>query len=482
MKKQFLVLAAIVTVTVTTIVAISCKRNLDQGAGFTPRATEAATWYNITKPEHTLPQVISSNMTLSDTALWILDGKVYVTNGATLTIESNTFIAAKKKSTNDSASALIITRGSKLNANGTNARPITFTSYNTCPSSGDWGGIVLLGRSCLNRADTTIEGINLPSVPPGVDINYGGGGACVCSNPNDTSGVLRFVRIEYAGASIAPNNELNGLTCGGVGAGTVLENIEVAYGADDAFEFFGGNVNAKYLIALAPDDDAFDFDFGYIGSIQFAVSILKQGDDACGNDIDYSSSANGIESSSAPNCVVACRSTRPVISNMTVIGFSDSLAAITPPQVLRNAALFNTASGAVVRNSLFMGFPNGVRGDCQPSIDSINARFGNNTVQGFQTTQINVAVAASNRLIRSNPANVAAINLLDPNDACSPDFRPGAGSTLTTDPVNYAGLPAFIVPKTYRGACASGFGTDAQWAMATWVKYAYPPYCVCCQP
>jgi hypothetical protein len=479
MKKQFLVLATIATAAITTsIVAISCKRNFDTPA-FQARSTQASTWYNLGLPVHTLPNVITSDLTLGDTAVWVLDGKTYVTNGAKLTIDPGTYVAGKRKSTNDSASALIVTRGSQLEAIGDPDFPIVFTSYEACPRSGDWGGIVILGRAALNRADTTIEGINLPSVPAGVDVNYGGGGACSSAFPNDNSGTLSYVRIEYAGAEISPNNELNGLTLGGVGSGTTLDHIEVAWGADDAFEFFGGNVNAKYLVALAADDDALDFDFGYTGSIQFAVSILKPGADANGNPINYSSSANGVESSSAPNCVLSCTNTRPVLSNITVIGFADSTDAQTAPHVLQNAAIFNTASSQIVRNSLFIGFRNGVNFNCSNSIANA-PNFQYNTVQAFLSTSVGATINANNRQIRSASANDAAINLLDPADACSPDFRPAAGSTLLTDAVDYTGLPAFITPKTYRGACASGTGADALWPNAGWVVYAYPPFCVGC--
>jgi hypothetical protein len=217
----------------------------------------------------------------------------------------------------------------------------------------------------LNRADTTIEGINLPTVPTGIDVNYGGGGACA-GDVNDTSGILTYVRIEYAGAIISENNELNGLTCGGVGAGTVLDHIEVSYGNDDAFEFFGGTVNAKYLIALAPDDDAFDFDFGYQGNIQFALSVLKTG-------IGYSANPNGIESDNNATGASACKATKATISNMTVIGVCDSSVAAAMSPLLLNGAHIRRASEQVIRNSVFMGFPTGVLWQSAGSIASASA-------------------------------------------------------------------------------------------------------------
>src|SRR5690606_16868952 len=114
-----------------------------------------------------------------------------------------------------------------------------------------------------------IEGINPTVVPSGVDVYYGGGGAGL-GTANDNSGTLRYVRVEYAGAKISEANELNAFTFGGVGSGTTLDHLQAYQGADDAFEFFGGTVDAKYLVSTATDDDAFDFDFGYRGRIQFA--------------------------------------------------------------------------------------------------------------------------------------------------------------------------------------------------------------------
>ncbi|HAN66285.1 MAG TPA: hypothetical protein DCQ34_08510, partial [Chitinophagaceae bacterium] len=125
---------------------------------------------------------------------------------------------------------------------------------------GDWGGIVLLGNAPTNRSTT-------PIIEGGINSQYGG------NIPTDNSGVLKYVRIEFAGIAADPNSEINGLTLGGVGSGTTLENIQVSYGNDDAYEFFGGTVNAKNLIAFATADDDYDFDFGYTGRIQFGITL-----------------------------------------------------------------------------------------------------------------------------------------------------------------------------------------------------------------
>lgn len=474
MKKRFLVLAAVSAI-VVTLVAVSCKRNIDQGNNFTPRATKAGHLDGAAGlPEATVPGVITGNVTLDAGHLWVLDSKCFVKSGGHLTIEEGTYVAAKKKSTSDSACAIIVTRGGQITAIGGQDNPIVFTSYESCPKSGDWGGVVLLGRAPLNRADTTIEGINKPSLPVEVsDVDYGGGGACQ-GDPMDNSGTLKYVRIEYAGTIISPDNELNGLTCGGVGAGTIISNVEVAYGNDDAFEFFGGTVNCDHLIALAPDDDAFDFDFGYNGSVQFAVSILKPG-----SGMDYSANPNGVESdNNATGDANTCKKTRPVISNMTVVGFCDSAAAATIPTAgLLNGAFFRRASAQYVHNSVFIGFPTGVNFSSPSAIDSA-VNFQYNTVQAFNTVFVGTT-PANNRAIRSAAANDPLIRLADPCDACSPDWKPLAGSTLLTDAVNFTGMSSFITPVTYRGAVA-GSGAESLWPQQGWAKYDYEPYCIAC--
>ena len=145
-------------------------------------------------------------------------------------------------------------RGAKIEANGTASNPIVFTSGKAAGSRlrGDWGGIIILGNAPTNRPLSPA-----PLVEGGVDRRYGG------TTANDNSGTMRYVRIEFAGIAAEPGSEINGLTLGGVGSGTTLEYIQVSYGNDDAYEFFGGTVNAKYLVSYATSDDDYDFDFGY---------------------------------------------------------------------------------------------------------------------------------------------------------------------------------------------------------------------------
>lgn len=232
---------------------------------------------------------------------YLLDGLVFVNDGQTLIIEPGTIIRAKSGQ-GLNASALIVARGGKIIAEGTAEKPIVFTVEGddlegAVPNhaQGLWGGLILLGSApvATQSGEAFIEGIPL-SEPRGI---YGG------QNPTDNSGVLKYVSIRHSGTDIGEGNEINGLTLGGVGNGTTIDFVEVIAGADDGFEFFGGTVNGSHLVAAYCQDDAFDFDQGYSGNIQFlyAVQSTYRGDNLCEHD--------GLN-----------QGQQPVIANATMIG------------------------------------------------------------------------------------------------------------------------------------------------------------------
>ncbi|MFN9325963.1 MAG: hypothetical protein ACK6A5_11335, partial [Flavobacteriales bacterium] len=178
---------------------------------------------------------ITTNTTWTSNNKYLLKGFIYIEDGATLTIQAGTIIKGDKPT----KGTLIVKRGGKLIADGTASQPIVFTSNQAAGNRdyGDWGGIIICGRAPHNQpSDPTIEG--------GVDAQYGG------TDPDDNSGILRYVRIEFSGIPFQPNQEINGLTMGAVGRGTILDHIQVSYCGDDSNEWFGGTVNAKHLIAL----------------------------------------------------------------------------------------------------------------------------------------------------------------------------------------------------------------------------------------
>jgi hypothetical protein len=206
---------------------------------------------------------ITSSRTLDASKKYLIVGKVYVTAPNTLTIPAGTVIFGDK----ETKAALIINRGAKIIANGTATNPIVFTSEAPAGfrNRGDWGGIVICGNALTNgNANSTIEGIAASTGENGV---YGPGSGAAINDQN--SGSMKFVRIEFAGVELSPDNELNSLTMGSVGSGTSIDNIMISYANDDAYEWFGGTNNHNYLIAYSTWDDDFDSDRGYAGKVQF---------------------------------------------------------------------------------------------------------------------------------------------------------------------------------------------------------------------
>jgi hypothetical protein len=331
----------------------------------------------IVDPSETiLSGTLTEDKTLTSDKIWTLKGYVYVPEGVTLTIEPGTVI----ESDISEKGALTIERGGKIMAEGTASEPIVFTSGSDFPQSGDWGGIVILGRATTNQGEPTIEG--------GIGRQYGG------TNDDDNSGVLKYVRIEYAGVAAFANSEVNALTLGGVGRETTIEYVECYYSFDDAFEFFGGTVNPKYLVAVATADDDFDFDFGYRGTIQYAISkrdpLFVDGGDA-GNGIECDN--DGAGSTSTPT-------TKPTLLNFTLVG-------PTSPQSLSNhnlAMRFRRSSTFVVKNSIFFGY---MKGGLQVESDNTvtaysngTSEFTNNIVHSVDTN--NIVISKSQSILSSS--------------------------------------------------------------------------------
>ncbi|WP_270089641.1 hypothetical protein [Sphingobacterium sp. SYP-B4668] len=249
---------------------------------------------------------ISNAKVLDANKTYLLKGYVQVMDGGTLEIPAGTIIKGEKAS----KAALIVERGGKIKANGTATNPIVFTSDQADGSrkEGDWAGIIICGKSKVNSADGTAQyesGVLGASVA-----NYGGGATPIL---DDNSGELSYARIEFAGNAIQTDKEINGLTLCAVGSGTKVHHIQVSYGGDDSFEFFGGTVNATHLIAYRGTDDDFDFDQGYTGSIQYGISIKDP------IIADGAGTSRGIELENK-GAVANNLYTRPVLSNFTFIG------------------------------------------------------------------------------------------------------------------------------------------------------------------
>ncbi len=307
----------------TLLSFISCTKDLggDDGPINVPSST-------------TLTGNISATTTLTSDKVWTLKGYVYVTDGASLIIQPGTVI----KSDVAEKGALCIERGAKIVAEGTPDRPIVFTSGQPVGqrSPGDWGGIVILGRAKTNRSsEPTIEG--------GIGRPYGG------TNDDDNSGVLRYVRIEYAGIAALPNSEINALTLGGVGKGTTIQYVQTIYANDDAFEFFGGTVSPKFIYAFATADDDFDFDFGYTGEVSNGVAKRDP------QFVDNGDAGNGIECDNDGTGSSAQPYTHPKLFNMILVGPNNSTALANHNLGLR----FRRATQFTMKNSVIWGWMKG---------------------------------------------------------------------------------------------------------------------------
>jgi hypothetical protein len=310
---------------------------------------------------------ITTNTTWTSDKVWVLGARVTVTSGATLTIEPGTIIKGQA-GTGANATALIIARGGKINAEGTATQPIIFTSVadeiepgmiaspNLDPTlNGLWGGVIVLGNAPIS-ADA--ESIQIEGIPAS-DANglYGG------TNAADNSGVIKFVSIRHGGANIGEGNEINGLTLGGVGTGTVIENIEVVANQDDGIEFFGGSVNVTNALVWNAGDDCIDTDQSWSGTLTNFIIV-------CGSETDHALEIDGPEGS----LLLGHTLTNGSIKGSSVAELGD----------------FRDAARGTFSNMYFFGFPDPAtdgRGDFSLSSGS-DVTFGDGSLafSGLQVT------------------------------------------------------------------------------------------------
>lgn len=291
--------------------------------------------------------------TLTSDKKYLLKGQVFVRNTKTLTIQPGTVILGDKAT----KGTLIIDKGGKIIANGEPTNPIVFTS--ALPAGqrdkGDWGGLVILGLANQNQPNPAVEGIT-PAA-------YFGG-----TNDADDSGSLKYVRVEFAGIELTPNNETNSITMGAVGNQTEFENIMVSFGGDDGFEWFGGSINGKNLISFGTWDDDFDVDYGYTGKNQFALAVRYAS-------FADQSGSNIFETDNGPNDDVTTLVTTGVFSNVTGIG-----PKLTNSQSInanyQHAMDLRRRTALSIGNSVFVGMPRGIRMNQNSVYDNYNNGTG----------------------------------------------------------------------------------------------------------
>lgn len=396
---------------------------------------------------------ILADVTFTADKKWVLTGGVFVgddadpdASPATLTIEPGTTVYGDTAA----LSFLLITRGSKLVADGRADAPIVFTSAKDAGARarGDWGGLVINGQAPVNGCAGD------PCVVQG-EAGTGTYGGAVAS---DDSGVLRYVRVEFGGALIDDENELNGFAFQGVGSGTVIENIQAHMVSDDCVEFFGGTANAKRILCTGVGDDNLDWTFGWTGKVQFLIA--QQYDDAGGNGIE----ADNNEANNELTPV-----SRPVISNVTLVGQPGS-------ENSKIGVLLRRGTQAELHNVIVTGFND----RCFDMDDSVTfasavdggALTGNTVIQNsiFDCETLTDdaegdAFVLTDFLLDLNQGNqVGDPGLMAPDSVGAADFRPAAGSLASSG--GQVPSDAFFEAATYRGACPA----DDNWAQG-WAAF-----------
>lgn len=441
----------------------------------------------------TLQGRINADTLLRRENTYILKGLVYMVGNHTMTIQAGTVI--KGSFTGSDVGALIITRGSKIVADGNPSAPIIFTSAAPNPQSGDWGGLVICGKASINTSFNGTAG--LFQVEGGVDNAFGDGlagsgdAAVPAAIDSDSSGMLKYVRIEYAGYAFQPDKEINSLTLAAVGNKTVIDHVQVSYAKDDAFEWFGGTVNCKHLIAYKTQDDDFDTDNGYAGKVQFGLVLRDSVIADISNSEAFESDNNSSGSTVTPR-------TKAIFSNITAIGPRATLAN-AGSTLFRGAAHIRRNSGISIFNSIIMGWPRGIELDATTgtsvalNVEDSTIRFRNNTLAGNTvnlrftgtpgatiTNDASFSSWFTNAFYNNDMlANAADAKLIQPFNYSAPDPTPFAGSSgnqkiltgANFSDAKFTGDSFFDKTISFRGAIAPA-GAESSWWKG-WTKFNY---------
>jgi len=434
MKKNYLVLSLLFVSLLANAQVIEPThfRGAFAEAGSTDWTDNWAEWDPQFKPypntTTTVQTDITSNTTWNSGDVILLKNKVYVTNNAVLTIQPGCVIRGDKAT----EGTLIIGRGSKIIADGTATNPIVFTSnYDTAQRAvGDWGGVIILGKGIMNQGTAVVEG--------GLDTakaRYGG------VDSLDNSGILRYVRIEFAGYPFQPDKEINGLTFGAVGKGTTVDYVQCSFTNDDSFEWFGGNVNCKHLISYSTVDDDFDTDFGYSGHVQFGLIIR----DPELSDQAASSTSEGFESDNDGQGSNNQPQTKAVFSNITMVGpYRGNTASALPANAdFKRCIRIRRNSAISVLNSIFTNFNQGVSiegAGCEDNATGDTIQFKNNTFASIKnddtcsvltgsTFNINQWFANNNNNYFTSSTSIGWVNPY-PELWEKPDYRLNVGSPM----------------------------------------------------
>ena len=410
---------------------------------------------------------ITGTVTLDASKVYLLTSTCVVRSGGKLIIPAGTVIrgAADLTATPKLYALITVERGGLIEVNGTTTNPVVMTSNKAAGSRdrGDWGGLVLCGKAVNNQGlDVQLEGFNNVAVDNTLG-KFGG------TDDADNSGVVKYVRIEFAGLAFEPNKEVNSLTMGSVGSKTEIEGVQCSFGNDDAFEWFGGTVNCKKLIAYKTTDDDFDTDFGYRGAVQFGIAVR----DTAYFDLSWNATSGASTSETFESDNDAAGSgklplTSALFSNITCVGpvpLDKTVNDLTSTQrnAFRRGARIRRNSRLSIVNSVFMGYRNfimfdgdsvlvasGVKsGSISETSNVLRNNFIANTAAASAAGATNTGLAEvdskntpaamdawlrdvknSNKI--DDASYVSGAILVDPKNATAPDFRPVTASKINT--------------------------------------------------
>ena len=432
---------------------------------------------------------ITNNVTFPSGCDTFIDGTVLVSNGVVVTVQPGATVKGKKTSSNGTPSVLVFLRGAKINAAGTAAQPILFTS-DQAPGSraiGDWGGVVLNGKAPVNctGGECVAEGLT--------GITFGG------TDPNDSSGILTYARLEFSGVELSPDNELNILTQNGLGRGTTINHVQANYGFDDCFEWFGGTVNEKYLIASAPGDDGLDWQLGYTGSVQYAI-VMQNANNSDNN------GRHGIEADNNENGFDFAPRSNPAFCNITLLGTKAQPPGIGTGSGGRRGMLLRRGTGGRLQNFIVGDFTEaGVQLADNPTAAQAcvagpalntgltirnavffdNGASGNTMANGNTTTPCTPAqwynlLGASNNVTPATtggstgaaPAGLSSNPY--PSSRTTTQYVPNAGSSADGTGTSCTSLdPTWFDATTYLGAFKPGATAPAEDASGNWLNSSF---------
>ncbi len=401
-------------------------------ANYTPNTTD---YGSSTAGVTVVTGPITANTTWTTGTRYKLSGFVNVNAGATLTIQPGVVVFGEQAT----KGSLIVNRGARIDAQGTAAQPIVFTSEFApgARNPGDWGGLIIAGRASVNvpNGQAVLEG--------GTNTVYGGGAS---PNDDDDSGTLRYVRIEFAGIAFTENNEINCLTLGAVGRATTIDNVQCSFSGDDSFEPFGGTVNLRHVIGFAQVDDVFDGDNGWRGNVQFGLGISNP------DLADQVSGANGIEHDNDANGSTAGPLTQPVMSNISIFGprTQRPTGAINPN--FRRGAHIRRNARTNLFNSLILGFTPGLLIDGALS----NGATGSGELT-IQNTLVSGGVLDNLGASSANTGAALAYFTAQPGNAVlASDAAAMVAQVVPADesPLSEARIRLAVAPNPSRGATA----------------------------